>query len=233
MFKQLLGILLSLVIMTSVGLAEIISNLDILKKELAFLNLSNPEKDLDKNIADGDQRFIAIHGYTYMFPGVEKDAVVKLYGFRPIEGTSDVIESEEHGQLMNLAKTYAAKYNKALLEKLNIISEHSQPWSNKFPYPYTEDDAELVKESYKEKWTKSSADDWIGAVRRAKQALEEWGPILSKYEYKDKQYDMISVSESPNFISVIFYPVGFEKLPSVEIRMTKKEFTVLSILPGS
>ena len=41
-----------------------------------------------------------------------------MHGIRPIKGTSDVIEGEEHAQLINSARKYAERYNQALLKKL-------------------------------------------------------------------------------------------------------------------
>jgi hypothetical protein len=51
---------------------------------------------------------------------LSKKALVltKQYGTRCLEGTSDVIESEEHGMLIEIAITYAEQYNIELLKKL-------------------------------------------------------------------------------------------------------------------
>ena len=108
-------------------------------------------------------------------------------------------------------------------------------WNNKFPYPYEDEDKQLVTNSYKEKWVESSAEKYPEAVKKAKEVLRDWGQNPDKYEYAGKACDYkIAVSESPNFISVVFLPIGLEGLERhVEIRMIKKDLAILSILPGS
>ncbi len=146
-----------------------------------------------------------------------------LTAFKP----ADEISVTKCGRTSKLS---GAKEDLAVLE--GLLSK--KPWSNKYPYPYEYDDKLLVRKSHSERFVESSADKWIPAVRMARQVLEEWWPKVAKYEYKDKQYDMISVFESPSIILVVFYPVGLEGLERhVEIRMTKEKFIVLSILPGS
>ena len=113
--------------------------------------------------------------------------------------------------------------------------QNLSPWTNKAPYPYENEDKLLVAESYKEMWIESSVEKHPEAVQRAKEVLREWGQNPDKYEYEGKTYDYkIHVSESPNFISVVFLPIGLEGLERhVEVRMTKKDLAVLSILPGA
>jgi hypothetical protein len=109
------------------------------------------------------------------------------------------------------------------------------PWAKKAPYPYENKDSLLVRNSYKEKWFESSQEKNPEALQKAKQVLEEWGQNPERYEYERKQYDYkISVSESKNFISVVFLPIALNKTcQQVEIRMSKNDYVVLSILPGS
>lgn len=113
--------------------------------------------------------------------------------------------------------------------------EMRSPWAHKAPYPYENEDQLLVANSYKEEWVESSGEKYPEVVRKTKKVLKEWGRNPDKYEYKDNSHGYeISVSESPNFISVVFYPVGLEGLEQhVEIRMTKKDFMIVSILPGA
>jgi len=97
-----------------------VSQLAVLKTEIASFNLSNPEEDVERNYANNDKRFIAVVGIAAYCPGLTKDetSLLNKYGIRTIDGTSDMIESEEHGQLQAKATRYAEHYNKALLEKL-------------------------------------------------------------------------------------------------------------------
>jgi hypothetical protein len=96
------------------------ANIDILKKTLISLNLDNPIGDVEKNIANNDFRFVGINGYTCYPPGVEKDdlKLAQKYDIRCLEGTSDDIENEGHGRLIEAAIKYAEKYNRSLIKKL-------------------------------------------------------------------------------------------------------------------
>ena len=96
------------------------SQTETLKTILKSLNTQNPEKDVYANLTNQDLRFICICGYACYAPGVEKAdlALTKKYGTRCLDGTSDVVEGDEHGKLIETARTYAEKYNNALLMKL-------------------------------------------------------------------------------------------------------------------
>ena len=95
-----------------------------LRTSLANLNLNNPESDIKKNIGSGDLRFICVCDYACYSPGVEqKDYLLtKKYGAKCLEGTSDVIEGKEHGELISKARKYAKKYNNLLLKRLKAKS---------------------------------------------------------------------------------------------------------------
>jgi hypothetical protein len=113
-------------------------------------------------------------------------------------------------------------------------SKEDKKWINKTPNPYGSENHQLVKDSYKEKWIKSSIEKYPEAITKAKEVLKEWGQNPNKYEYPGKSYDYeIIVFESPNFISVTFLPIGLPiTCQQVEIRMTKDGLKVLSILKG-
>ncbi len=93
---------------------------ETLKATLRSLNLQNPDQDVNTNSAKLDLRFICICGYACYTPGVEKTdlALTKKYGTRCFDGTSDVVEGDEHGKLIETARIYAEKYNTALLMRL-------------------------------------------------------------------------------------------------------------------
>jgi hypothetical protein len=101
------------------------SQTESLKMALKSLNLENPEVDANQNLSNRDPRFICICGYACYTPGVEKDdlALTKKYGSRCLEGTSDVVEGDEHGKLIEAARNYAVKYNAVLLKKLKSKTE--------------------------------------------------------------------------------------------------------------
>jgi hypothetical protein len=94
----------------------------LLRSELSKLDLKNPEKDLDRNLANGDRRLIGIYGYSLHCPGAEKmpHDRIEQYGIKPINGTSDCIMSAEHQRLIQSATDYATRYNQALIERLDL-----------------------------------------------------------------------------------------------------------------
>ncbi len=97
------------------------TNTSMLKMTLSSLNLADPSKDVRRNIANGDYRFIGIVDYSCHLPGREGlglEHLSKIYGMRCLEGTSDAIESDEFGILMEQARQYGIQYNAALNELL-------------------------------------------------------------------------------------------------------------------
>ncbi len=99
------------------------ANIEILKKTLKGLNLDDPTADMEKQTANNDLRFVGINGYTCYPPGVEKEdmKLAQKYDIRCLEGTSDNIENEGHGKLIEAAIKYAETYNRALIQKLKRI----------------------------------------------------------------------------------------------------------------
>lgn len=92
------------------------SNIAVLRTTLSSLDLEHPERDVAKNVAHGDFQFIGINGFTCDAPGTESDpdALIRKFGVRCLDGTSDVIEGEEHRKLIEKARAYAERYNRAL-----------------------------------------------------------------------------------------------------------------------
>jgi hypothetical protein len=85
-----------------------------------WLTHADPVQDCAAAWERGDHRFIGVYGFAPYTPGVPKTAadLVKANGLRYLGGTSDAIESKEHGQAVEKATDYARRYNAALLEKL-------------------------------------------------------------------------------------------------------------------
>lgn len=91
----------------------------VLKTHLLPINLEAPKEDLKARIAHQDFRFIAIGAFGITYPGLKNKELLCIHFFRYITGTSDALESKEHGELMQAFKNYAIKYNSALEANLN------------------------------------------------------------------------------------------------------------------
>jgi len=83
---------------------------------------ANPDNDLKAAIARNDLRFKALRGYAEYVPGVN-DYYQKYskYGLDVIKGTSDVIQSYEHGRLTAIAEYYANHYNIELFHHIQHL----------------------------------------------------------------------------------------------------------------
>lgn len=89
------------------------SSVDMLRAELALLNLDDPAGDAYANAASGDLRSIAVCGYSCEPVGLgSRD--LGYQDARILRGTGDMVESAEHGALINRAYRYALAYNHAL-----------------------------------------------------------------------------------------------------------------------
>jgi len=103
----------------SIALKQYISD------EIARLKDADPKADLDAALSKGDYRFLALKGIGPMVPGVDDsdmDVVVKRFGIRYIENTSDKPRDEQEKELGIVAWGYAEKYN-TLLRKI-VRLEH-------------------------------------------------------------------------------------------------------------
>ncbi|HEY4875611.1 MAG TPA: hypothetical protein VIH86_08575 [Puia sp.] len=104
-----------------------------LNYKVQYENLKNANVELDVTIAlhNKDLRIISISGVDFLYPGLESSHKPKSrhgldkryedhlekYGFKVIEGTSDVI-NQEAPDLQSVAYNYASKYNTLLFKKL-------------------------------------------------------------------------------------------------------------------
>ena len=89
-------------------------------EKMLWLEGANPEVDARKHAKQGSCFVYGAYGYTIEIPGVPVDDWPAFYEnavIRMIEGTSDVIESEEHLRLNNLARQYASRFNQTILEE--------------------------------------------------------------------------------------------------------------------
>lgn len=88
-------------------------------KQLKWIETALAQDDARKAIEQKDYRLRALYGYTLVIPGVAQEdyeRIKKLYGIKPIEGTSDSIKSPEQARLNKLAYEYALKYNNFILQ---------------------------------------------------------------------------------------------------------------------
>ena len=93
------------------------------KVQYESLKHANVELDVATAILNKDFRIISIGGFGMIYPGLESDDKreehLKKYGFKVIEGTSDVVNPVVPG-LQSVAFDYAKKYNTLLFHKLGI-----------------------------------------------------------------------------------------------------------------
>lgn len=92
------------------------SNVTVLKSTLETLDLEHPEEDVTRNVAKGEFTFFGINGYSCDIPNDKLDfnPLIQEYGIRCLEGTSDMVEGEEHRRLIERATVYAQSYNSSL-----------------------------------------------------------------------------------------------------------------------
>jgi hypothetical protein len=92
-----------------------------------YFNLKHSiiEFALDKALMNNDKRIVAISGVSDLFPGLETknsklkakyEKHLKMYGYKVIWGTSDVVYSNL--PIQNAAYEYALKYNTLLFKRL-------------------------------------------------------------------------------------------------------------------
>jgi hypothetical protein len=88
-------------------------------KQLQWVEKADPIGDARKAVDRGEFALLGLDGYTGTIPGIEdskKFELRKQYGLRLIEGTSDIVQGEEHKRLQGLAIEYAKNYNLYLLD---------------------------------------------------------------------------------------------------------------------
>jgi len=90
------------------------------EKDISQIASSDPAVDLRDAIARRDFRFIGIMGYTLDVPGVHSDDdLILKAGIKVIKGTSDADKDKRNGELQEMARSYATRYNRYLWKYLN------------------------------------------------------------------------------------------------------------------
>lgn len=87
------------------------------EEDLAWLETADVISDVKNAIATGDLRIKCVMGYALRCPGI-KDREGEEYFL--IEHTSDVVTSDRHDKLLDLAREYARSYNKYIMEARKI-----------------------------------------------------------------------------------------------------------------
>ena len=88
-----------------------------LDNSLVFLK-QDPNKVVIKSIKNADYRFLGIMSYGLSIPGIDIEKnqhYVDKYGFKIIEGTSDLIANDKIKRIMELAPSFCENYNRAIL----------------------------------------------------------------------------------------------------------------------
>jgi hypothetical protein len=83
-------------------------------QKLQWLNAADPISDAQQAINTGDLRLFGMATRSINIPGVESDnipAYEEKCGIQLIDGISDVVRSDEHLRLMQMAHSYALRYN--------------------------------------------------------------------------------------------------------------------------
>ncbi len=89
-------------------------------KQIEKLESANVTKDVAAAVRNSDFRFLVCIGYAPVIPGVPQwnEKLRKKCGTRVLDGTGDMVLSEEQGRFKAAAAAYAEAYNKLLLVKL-------------------------------------------------------------------------------------------------------------------
>ena len=92
-------------------------------QKLQWLDTADPQADAAQAIEQNDLRLLGLATRSVNIPGIKKEDMLKYEehcGVQLIEGISDIVRSDEHLRLMQIARSYALKYNA-------IIKTHCQP----------------------------------------------------------------------------------------------------------
>lgn len=87
--------------------------------ELRTIKGRDPASDEAKAFASHDYRFVGVYGYVVTVPGMDEGSpLVRRYGKRVVEGTTDAPCDKEHLLLVESAQRYAITYNRKLASDL-------------------------------------------------------------------------------------------------------------------
>ena len=89
------------------------------EEKLLWLETTDVVQDVTNAIKDGDFRIKCVMGYALICPGIKNHAGLN---YTIIESTGDVVTSDKHQKLLNMATEYARTYNEYIVEAKKIKS---------------------------------------------------------------------------------------------------------------
>ena len=109
-----------LILLACGGVYSLYKNPEVwIELQLIGKNLKNPEADAKADLENGKVLCYSINGFGPYFPGVSKNefhnvcSKAKKINFT---GTSDAVESLEHGKAISKAGEYAERYNRFVVK---------------------------------------------------------------------------------------------------------------------
>lgn len=123
--KKSLPILLTLLLLTGCQSGAGIDMSQVTEKEkgavesLLWLQSANAEKDAQQGLDRGDKRLLAMATRGGHLPGIEPELASKaksICGVRYLPGSTDTVLGKTHLQLLQAAESYAADYNRIMIE---------------------------------------------------------------------------------------------------------------------
>jgi hypothetical protein len=92
-------------------------------KVLRWVEKADPIADVKAAISKGDHRLLAVRGLTISLPGLDDGDLSRYeatYGVKQIEGTTDALVNQKHGQLVQRASDYAKAYNLFMIHECKL-----------------------------------------------------------------------------------------------------------------
>ncbi|MHC4167666.1 MAG: hypothetical protein ACYSWQ_11960 [Planctomycetota bacterium] len=85
-------------------------------EQIESLESANVTNDVNIAVANSDLRFLVCNGFGGSVPGIPRwsEDLYEKYGTRVLDGTGDMIVSEEQRKFKAAAAAYAEAYNKLL-----------------------------------------------------------------------------------------------------------------------
>jgi len=86
------------------------------------LDRADPARDAEAALGRAERRLLGVQRYTLVLPGVpveRYEAAVREFGVRVLGGTSDSWVDDDHAAYNRAAESYAERYNRELLRRLD------------------------------------------------------------------------------------------------------------------
>jgi len=108
-----------LIMFSAISWASADEEINPYEEELLWLETSNVVADVTKAIDNKDFRIKCVMGYALICPGIENRQGLN---YTVIESTGDVVTSDKHQELLNMASQYARTYNEHIIEAKRSVS---------------------------------------------------------------------------------------------------------------